>query len=85
MDLENIKVIMVWPTLKNVDEVKSFMELASYYRGFTRNLFNIGYPITSLQRKGNNFEWTIECATSFDQLKQFLTNNLVLRIENIDK
>jgi len=28
VDPKNIKVIMEWPTLRNVDEVKSFMRLA---------------------------------------------------------
>ena len=40
----------------------------------------ISYPITSLHRQGNKFEWTEECATSFEQLKQFLTNSLALNI-----
>lgn len=58
MDPEKIKAIMEWPTQKNVDEVRSFMELVGYSRRFIKNLSKIGYPITTLQRKGNIFEWT---------------------------
>lgn len=38
-----------------------------------------------MQKEGNNFEWTVECATSFDQRKQLLTISPELRIENLDK
>ena len=75
MDPENIKAIMEWESPRNVDVVRSFMSLECYYRRFIRNFSKFGYPITSLQRKGKKFEWTKECATSFEQLKHFLTNS----------
>lgn len=59
VDMEKIRAIMEWATPKNVDEVRSFMGLASYYRRFIRNFSCIPYPIKSLQRKGNNFERTM--------------------------
>lgn len=42
------------------------------------------YPITSLQNKRNNFEWC-EYSVSFEKLKNFLTNALVLKIRDSDK
>eukprot|EP00253_Pinus_taeda_P003044 PITA_03044 len=69
MDPEKIRAIMEWETPRNVDEVRSFMGLAGYYRRFIKNFSLITYPITSLQRKGKKFEWTEECATSFEKLK----------------
>lgn len=68
-----------------MEEVRSFMGLASHYRMFIRNFSHIAYPITSLKRQGKKFEWTEECATSFEQLKQSLMNYLVLKISNMDK
>ena len=56
VDPENIRDIMEWEVLRNVDEVRSFMGLAIYYRRFIRNFSYISYPITSLQRQGNKFE-----------------------------
>lgn len=85
MDPENIKSITEWPTPRNVDVVTSLMGLASYYKQFIRNLSNIDYPITSLQRKMKKFEWTKECETSFDQLKHLLTNAQALKIVDPDK
>ena len=80
VDPEMIRVIMECVAPKNVDEVRSFMGLAGYYRRFIRNFLQIYYPITSLQRKGKKFEWTEECATSIEQLKKLLTNAPVLKI-----
>lgn len=85
VDLEKIRSIMEWVTLKNVDEVRYFMGLESYYKRFIKNFSQISYPITSLQRKGKKFEWTEECEASFEQLKQLLTHAPVLKIADPDK
>lgn len=69
VDPEKIRAIMEWLAPKNVDEVRSFMGLAGYYRSFTRNSSQISYPITSLQRKSKKFEFAEECETIFEQLK----------------
>lgn len=85
VDRRKIKAIMDLLAPNNVDEMRSYMGLAGYYRGFIGNLCKTGYHITSLQRKGKNFEWNIECSTSFDELKYFLTNALILKIVDHDK
>jgi len=71
VDPEKIRAIMEWVAPKSVDEVRSFMGLAGYYRRFIKNFSQISYPTTSLQRKGKKFEWTKECEASFEQLKKF--------------
>lgn len=48
IDPEKIRAIMEWVAPKNVDEVRSFMVLASYYKRFIKNLSHIAYPMTSL-------------------------------------
>ena len=61
-------------------EVRSFMGLAGYYKRFIAGFSKIAHPITSLQRKERNFHWTEECESSFQQLKQLLTNAPILKI-----
>ena len=65
VDPKKIGAIMERATPKYVDEVRSFMGLASYYKRFIKNFSRISYPITSLQWKGKNFEWTEECGAFF--------------------
>jgi hypothetical protein len=65
---------------KNVTKVISFMGLARYYRRFIEGFSKIAHPITSLQKKGVNFQWTLDCEKSFQHLKQLLTSAPVLRI-----
>jgi hypothetical protein len=61
-------------------EVRSFMELAGYYKRFITGFSKIAHPITSLQRKGKQFHWTEGCEESFQRLKQLLTSAPILRI-----
>ena len=49
VDPKKIRAIVEWIVPKNVDEVRSFMGLASYYKRFIKNLSCISYSITSLQ------------------------------------
>jgi hypothetical protein len=69
VDPENIEAIKESTTPKNVTEIRYFMGLASYYRRFIAGFLRITHPITSLQRKGKKFQWTIECEMIFQQLK----------------
>jgi hypothetical protein len=56
------------------------MGLAGYYRRFIVGFSNISHPITSLQKKGTKFEWTLKCENNFNLLKELLTTTLVLKI-----
>jgi hypothetical protein len=55
VDPDNIKAIMDWPNPKDVYDIISFMGLARYYRRFINKFSKIGFPITSLQKKGVKF------------------------------
>jgi hypothetical protein len=80
VDPKNIEAIRGWSTPKNVIEVISSMGLAGYYRRFIARFSKIAHPITSLQKKGVNFQWSLECEKSFHHLKQLLTSAPILRI-----
>jgi hypothetical protein len=63
--LEKIDGIRGWSTSKNVTEVKFFMGLAGYYKIFITGFSKIAHLITSLQKKGVKFQWSLECENSF--------------------
>ena len=65
MDPEKIEAIMNWPTPRNVTDVRSFMGLAGYYRRFIEGFSKVAHAITSLQKKGMKFEWTLKFEESF--------------------
>jgi hypothetical protein len=60
------------------------MALTGYYRRIIEGFSKIAHPITSLQKKGARFEWTLDCARSFQHLKSLLTSAPILRIADPD-
>jgi hypothetical protein len=80
LDLKKMEAIRGWPRPKSILEVRSFMGLAGYYRGFIQGFFKIVHPITSLQKKGVKFQWTSKCEESFQLLKELLTSAPILKI-----
>jgi hypothetical protein len=83
VDPEKIESIREWSAPKNVTKFKSFMGLTGYYKRFIEGFSKIAHPITSLQRKGVKFQWTLDCEKSFQHLKQLLTSDPILRIADL--
>ena len=75
---ERIPAILDWTPPKTVEQVRSFLGLASYCRRFVENISKIAKPLTNLLHKGVKFEWTDKCQESFEALKAKLTSPLVL-------
>jgi hypothetical protein len=80
VDPEKIEAIRGFPKPRSVSDVRYFMGLVGYYRRFIVGFYNIYYPITSLQKKGTKFEWTLKCEENFNLLKELLTSAPVLKI-----
>jgi hypothetical protein len=55
-------------------------DYSGYYRRFRVGFSKIAHPITSLQKKGTKFEWTLKCENNFNMLKELLTSAPVLNI-----
>ena len=54
------------------------MGLCSYYRRFIENFARIARPLHSLTKKGCRFQWSDECQSAFQLLKDRMTEAPVL-------
>ena len=61
VDPTKVEAVVNWKPPRNVNEVRSFLGLAGYYRIFVRGLSVIASPLTKLLMKGIKFEWTDKC------------------------
>ncbi|CAI5653216.1 unnamed protein product [Oreochromis niloticus] len=58
---DKIQAVKDWPTPRSVQELKSLLGLASYYRRFVRGFSCIAVPLFHLLQKGVTFQWTAGC------------------------
>jgi hypothetical protein len=65
MDPEKLEAIRRWSVPRNMIDFISFMGLVDYYRRFIKGFSKIASQITSLQKKGDKFEWTYKCEERF--------------------
>ena len=78
VDPAKIEAMVNWKLPRSVTEVRSFLDLAGYYRRFVKGFSVIASPPTKLLRKGVKFEWSDKCQNSFEQLKEMLVEAPVL-------
>ena len=80
VDPSKVEVVVHWERPKTVTEVRSFLELAGYYRRFIKWFSQLVLPLTRLTRKKQSFEWNSTCEASFQELKNKFTSIPVLLI-----
>ncbi|XP_073066007.1 uncharacterized protein [Primulina eburnea] len=85
VDPTKIEAIQRWPIPTTVSEVRSFLGLAGYYRRFISDFSKIALPLSNLTRKTVKFEWSIDCQSAFQELKDRLTTAPVLSLPNDPK
>jgi hypothetical protein len=85
VDPSKVKDVLSWKTSQNVSDIRSFLGLAGYYRRFIGRFSKISKTMTKLLAKGNTFEWTPRCETSFQELKKRLTMAPVLTMPDMEK
>jgi hypothetical protein len=85
VDPSKVKDVLSWKTTQNISDIRSFLELAGYYRRFIEGFSKISKPLMELLAKGNTFEWTPRRETNFRELKKRLTTTPVLTMPDIEK
>jgi hypothetical protein len=85
VDPSKVKDILEWKPPTTVNQVRSFLGLAGYYRRFIPDFSKIVKPLTSLLKKDTKFDWSSRCNEAFEQLKVLLTTGPVLAKPDIEK
>ena len=84
-DPDKVKAIKEYPIPHDLQAVRSFMGLASYYRKFIPKFSHIASPLHDLTRgypgKGKNvkIQWTNKEDQAFNQLKEAILDNALLK------
>jgi hypothetical protein len=60
VDPSKVQEVLDCKPLRTVDQVRSFLGLAGYYRRFILNFSKIAKPITDLLKKEEKFVWNAE-------------------------
>lgn len=82
-----LDVIKEWPRPKNVNEVRRFVGLATYYRRFVKDFAKIAVALHDLTKEADEelrkkkfrpITWTEQCEVAFRRLKEALVSAPVL-------
>ncbi|XP_068476943.1 uncharacterized protein [Phaseolus vulgaris] len=85
VDQTKVVAIQHWPTPTNVNDVRSFHGLASFYRRFVKDFGTIAASLHDIVKKDVVFKWGEEQQKAFEILKEKLTNALILALPNFSK
>jgi uncharacterized protein YggL (DUF469 family) len=69
VDEEKINVVREWLSPQNVSQVRSFLQLASFYHRFDKDFSTIAAPINELTEKDVQFHWGAAQEKAFNKLK----------------
>ena len=84
-DPSKVEVVKNFPTPASLKELKSFLDLANYYRRFIKGFSEISSPLNAPTKKGVRFCWSESCADAFNRLKHALISAPVLAFPNFDE
>ncbi|GJX37130.1 putative reverse transcriptase domain-containing protein [Tanacetum coccineum] len=85
VDPNKIEAVKNWKAPRTPSEVRSFLELAGYYRRFIENFSKIAKSLTILTQKCKTFNWGEDQENAFQTLKDKLGNASVLAFPNRQK
>ncbi|XP_054281226.1 uncharacterized protein K02A2.6-like [Macrosteles quadrilineatus] len=75
---EKVKAIVEAKRPRDVNQLRSFIGLANYYKKFIPILAEKLNPLNKLLQKGKKFEWTDECERSFESVKMDIAKDKTL-------
>ena len=84
VDTSKTDAVRTFPRPKTQRDVRSFLGLCNYYRRFIQNFSKIATPLNQLLQKDIQFNWTDNCETAFNDLKQALITAPMLRYPDMN-
>ena len=75
---DKIDSIKSFPKPSNLKQLRRFLVMINFYRKFIPNVANLQLPLRKLLRVNVDFVWTEECSSSFNSLKDSLSNFMKL-------
>ncbi|RDX96976.1 Retrovirus-related Pol polyprotein, partial [Mucuna pruriens] len=84
VDKSNIDIITSFPNPTSVQEVRSFLGHAGFYRRFIKNFSKLALPLSRLLQKDVDFNFDQPCIEAFQELKNRLTSAPILQAPNWD-
>ena len=79
-----VSAITHWKEPQNLEELRSFLGLACYYRRFVDDYSGIAKPLTELLKQDVAYEWTPKRQKAFDNLRSALTQAPCLTFPKAD-
>jgi hypothetical protein len=78
VDPSKVQDVLGWNAPMSIDDIRSFLGLARYYRRFIKGFSKISMPMTELLKKDKKFKWTPACEASFQEFKKRLKTTPIL-------
>jgi hypothetical protein len=85
MDPIKLAGIRDWPTPTTVKQIRSFLGFGNYYRKFISGFAHLARPLHELTKKNKIWQWTDNCQTAFDRLKEIFLTAPVLTMPDTTK
>ncbi len=84
-DPAKVEAVANWPIPRSVSEVRGFLGLAGWCRIFVPKYALITSPLTELTKKEEAFTWSDARDYAFNQVKELLASDPVLKLPDFDK
>ena len=80
VDPRKVEAVYTWPKPSTVNDIRSFLGFAGYYRRFEEGFSKLASPLIALTKKNTEFIWMDECEQSFQDLKRRLITAPILAL-----
>ncbi|KII65807.1 Transposon Tf2-6 polyprotein [Thelohanellus kitauei] len=81
-DPAKIEPILNWKTPTNIKELQEFIGVCVFYQKFLHRFAHVATPLYRLLQKGQPWIWTEICNSSFNSLKEMISNIVPLGYPN---